>query len=72
VYQADQIRTPLLLVVGDKDSRLMDSVSFYDALRRLDRPVTLVRFPDQSHEIEGPALKVYWNMCLRFFKEHGL
>jgi dipeptidyl aminopeptidase/acylaminoacyl peptidase len=72
VYQADRIRTPLLLVVGDKDRRLMDNVSFYNALRRLDRPVTLVRYPDQNHEIEDPALQDYWNTCLRFFKEHGL
>jgi dipeptidyl aminopeptidase/acylaminoacyl peptidase len=71
VYQADRIRTSLLLVVGDKDQRLLDSVFFYDALRRLNRSVTLARYPDQGHEFGDNALQNYWDMCLKFLKEHG-
>lgn len=72
VYQADRIRTPLLLVIGDKDSRLLDTVMFYDALRRLKHPVMLVRYPDQSHGLGGDVLQDYWSRCLSFFKEHGM
>jgi dipeptidyl aminopeptidase/acylaminoacyl peptidase len=72
VYQADRIYTPLLLFVGDKDTRLLDSVQFYHALRRLNRPVTLVRYPDQSHGVEGDKLQEHWQRCVDFFRLHGV
>ena len=72
VFQANRIHTPLLLAVGDKDTRLPDSVMFYNALRRLARPVTLVRYPDQGHVFEGSSLEDFWNHCLTFLKGHGV
>ena len=72
VYQADRIHTPLLLEVGDKDNFLLQSVLFYNALRRLGRPVTLVRYPDQAHGFQGDALRDHWRRCLQFLKDHGV
>jgi dipeptidyl aminopeptidase/acylaminoacyl peptidase len=72
IYQADRIHTPLLLVIGDKDTRLLDSVLFYNALRRVGRPVTLVRYPDAEHELWGDSLEDFWSRCLLFLKEHGI
>jgi dipeptidyl aminopeptidase/acylaminoacyl peptidase len=72
VYQADRIYTPLLLFVGDKDTRLLDSVHFYHALRRLNRPVTLVRYPDQGHGVPGDKLQEHWQRCVTFFRQYGV
>lgn len=56
IYQADKIVTPLLLVVGEKDTRYNDTVRFYEALHKIGRPVNLVVYPDEGHEISSDAL----------------
>lgn len=70
VYHADEIMTPLLLTVGDKDTgRLLDWIFLYNGLRRLGRNVTLVRYPEEGHVLSGWALKDYWNRMYDFFDD---
>ncbi len=57
VNQVDKIKTPLLLVVGDKDApRYNDTMEFYEALRKAGSPVSLVVYPGEGHGISTPAL----------------
>jgi dipeptidyl aminopeptidase/acylaminoacyl peptidase len=49
---AGKIRTPLMLIVGDKDycTPMTESLQMYNALRLLNSHVQLVVVPDASHE----------------------
>ena len=55
-YEADKIVTPLLLIVGEKDSRYIDTKNFYDALRKVGRPVGPIVYPNEGHEISDTSL----------------
>jgi dipeptidyl aminopeptidase/acylaminoacyl peptidase len=50
-YRADRIRTPLLLIHGDKDEAYHDAQKLFSALRRLDRPVQLATYGGMGHVI---------------------
>ena len=72
-YQADKIRTPLLLVHGDEDATFYDAEKLFSALRRLDREVELAVYHGQGHVIRN------WNQAhaidatrrmLDFFDRH--
>jgi len=71
-YHADKISTPLILTVGEKDTRLDDHQRFYAALKSAGAPETLVVYPGQGHEILDPQmLEEHFNRALAFFKEHS-
>jgi len=54
VYHAGQIKTPLMLVIGDKDeTRYDDNLRFYDALRKAGSPAQLVVYKGEGHEISS-------------------
>jgi len=55
LYQADRIHTPLLLLHGEADTNvpISESEQIFTALRLLDRPVELVRFPGEDHGLRG-------------------
>ncbi|HEX7949477.1 MAG TPA: S9 family peptidase [Candidatus Limnocylindrales bacterium] len=50
---ADAVRTPLLIQHAEKDIRttMGQAEVFFNRLRRLRRPVRLMRVPDESHEL---------------------
>lgn len=50
-YRADKIRTPLLLIHGDKDEAYHDAQKLFSALRRLERPVQLATYGGMGHVI---------------------
>jgi dipeptidyl aminopeptidase/acylaminoacyl peptidase len=69
VFQVDKIVTPLLLVIGEKDTRYDDTMKFYEALRQIGRPVRLVVYPGEGHEISNPALaEQHVRKALEFFE----
>jgi dipeptidyl aminopeptidase/acylaminoacyl peptidase len=58
LYNVEQIRTPLLLTVGDLDvsvSDLLQSERFYAALRRTGNPAVLVRYWGEGHVRSDPG-----------------
>lgn len=70
LYHLDKVKTPLLLVVGDRDQRALDHIYLYQGLRRLEREVKLVRYPEEGHVIlASAALKDYWTRVNEFFDE---
>lgn len=69
VYHVDKIVTPLLLVIGEKDTRLRDTLKFYEALRKAGRPVSLITYPGEGHGITTPALAgQHVRKALEFFR----
>jgi dipeptidyl aminopeptidase/acylaminoacyl peptidase len=69
VYHADKIDTPLLLVIGEKDTRYADTVQFYDSLLKLGKPVTLVVYPGEGHELSTASLAdQHVRRAIRFFR----
>ena len=57
MYRAPRIRAPMLLAIGDEEGIpfIGAAMDMYTALRRLGRPVRLVRYPGQGHGLEGWA-----------------
>ena len=59
IFHAEKIRTPLLLVVGEKDSipnggsRYEDARAFAEALRKAGSPVEFVVYPGEDHGISA-------------------
>jgi dipeptidyl aminopeptidase/acylaminoacyl peptidase len=50
----DRVRTPLMLIEGEADWRtppMAGGEMMFRALKYLRRPVVMVRFPDESHEL---------------------
>lgn len=69
LFQADKITTPLLLIIGDKDSRYEDTLKFYEALRNAGSPVRLTVYPGAGHEIQDAALAgQHVRQALEFFR----
>jgi dipeptidyl aminopeptidase/acylaminoacyl peptidase len=69
IYQVDKITTPLMLVIGEKDTRYNDTMEFNEALRKIGSPVRLVVYAGEGHEISNPALaERHVRMALEFFQ----
>jgi dipeptidyl aminopeptidase/acylaminoacyl peptidase len=51
VFNADRIRTPLLIVRGDLDPIPMNGDALYVALRDLNREVSYVRYANVAHDL---------------------
>lgn len=52
-YRADRIRTPLLIVAGERDTTVPyeESKKLFVALRRMERPAQLAIYPGEGHVI---------------------
>lgn len=55
-YQADKIRTPLLIIHGDADDAYHDGQKLFSALRRLDRTVQFASYKGQGHVVSSWTL----------------
>src|SRR3546814_11677341 len=68
VFQVKNVKTPVLLAVGDTDGEfLLSAIEMYQALRFADKDVTFLRYPDQGHVFEGAALLHLWRREMDFF-----
>jgi dipeptidyl aminopeptidase/acylaminoacyl peptidase len=67
-YQVDKIETPLLLAIGDKDTRFSDTTRFYEALRTVGAPVTFITYPGDGHELSRASTEDYVRRTLDFFR----
>ena|SRR5688572_18383925 len=72
VYQADKIKTPLILAVGEKDVRLADAQRFHEALKKAGAPVTFVTYPNEGHEISNSVTKEeHLRKAIEFFRNNS-
>src|SRR3546814_14460579 len=61
VFQVKNVKTPVLLAVGDTDGEfLLSAIEMYQALRFADKDVTFLRYPEQGTVFEGAALRDLW------------
>ncbi|HEY5387405.1 MAG TPA: prolyl oligopeptidase family serine peptidase, partial [Thermoleophilia bacterium] len=73
---AERIHTPLLILHSEKDLRcaVEQAEHLFVTLRLLKRPVELVRFPEESHELTrsgSPAHRVQrFHIVLEWFDRH--
>jgi len=65
------------LAIGDKDSipgggsRYLDTLAFYDALRKARRPAGLIVYRGQGHEINNDGLiEQHLNKAIDYFRSH--
>lgn len=71
VYDLDRIKVPTLLIAGDQDSfTIEENVEIYNGLRELGRPVQLVRYPGEDHDISDASLEDYWRRVVDYFDLH--
>ena len=71
IYRLDKVKVPVLLVDGDLDGDFfLNTVEVYNGLRALNRDVTFVRYPDQSHVLTGWALHDFLERTMEFFDHH--
>lgn len=77
VKHVDRIQTPLLLMIGDKDSipgggsRYLDTLAFYDALRKAGRSAELIVYRGQGHGIDNDGLtEQHLNKAIDYFRSH--
>src|SRR5207244_11181446 len=71
LYQTRNIRTPLLLVHGDRDPSFNQSLQLFNTLKRLgDRPVVLLEYVGEDHDLEwgdGSAERDFEARTIEFF-----
>jgi hypothetical protein len=71
VYRLNRIKTPMLLAGGDLDGfAILMNNEMYLGLRRLGRDVTMLRYPNQPHALEGKALEDFWTREGAFFSRY--
>jgi len=74
VYHVRNIRTPLLLLHNDKDGAVdfNQGITYYNSIRRLQKPVVLLQYKGENHGLEKPANQKDYAARMREFFDHHL
>ena len=70
---ADSIRTPMLVIHGDKDYRVPigEALALWYALQKRGVPSKFLYFPDENHWVLTPGnSQVWYDAVLAFLDEH--
>jgi dipeptidyl aminopeptidase/acylaminoacyl peptidase len=72
VHVAEQIRAPVLLIHGDRDTEVPteQSLRMQEALRKADRPVELLIIGEGGHGFKGEQDEQAWSAAAKFFSMH--
>jgi dipeptidyl aminopeptidase/acylaminoacyl peptidase len=76
ISYVENVETPALILCGDADYRcpIEQAEQYYVALKRLDKNVQFVRYPEQNHQmlnLGNPNLIIdYWTRTIKFFNEY--
>jgi len=73
VFKANQIKRPLLIGHGDNDQRvkLAEATQITNAMKKANRPVTLVRFSDEGHGfVRRQNTQSYYGVVEVFLKRY--
>jgi dipeptidyl aminopeptidase/acylaminoacyl peptidase len=74
LFWAEQVNTPLLMMNNDKDGAVpwYQGIEFYSALRRLQKPVWLVVYNGEDHNLTQMKNRKDWSIRLHQFFDHYL
>ncbi|MDR1368612.1 MAG: prolyl oligopeptidase family serine peptidase [Dysgonamonadaceae bacterium] len=66
LFQADKIKTPLLLLHGNVDTNVPigESIQMYNALKLLNKTVEFIRVEGENHAIYGYQKRIEWNKTI--------
>lgn len=78
LFNADKIKTPLLLITGDSDTNVPpgESIQLFTALKILGRPVELVMVKGEDHHIVTYSKRIQWHNTImawwdKYLKDQG-
>jgi dipeptidyl aminopeptidase/acylaminoacyl peptidase len=74
IFQADRVRTPLLIIQGDEDYvPIQQGEEFFTALYRHGKRARFVRYWGEGHVLESPAnIRDLWAQIYRWLEENGV
>lgn len=74
VFFADKVETPLLLMHNDKDGAVpwYQSIEYFTALRRLNKPCWMLNYNDDGHNLTRRANQKDLSIRMRQFFDHYL
>lgn len=74
VFFADKVKTPLLLMHNDKDGAVpwWQSIEYFTALRRLDKPVWMAVYNNEDHNLIQRKNRKDWSIRMQQFFDHYL
>jgi dienelactone hydrolase len=74
IFFADKIRTPLMIMHNDKDGAVpwTQSIELFTALRRLEKPVWLINYNDEDHNLVQRKNRKDLSIRLAQFFDHYL
>ena len=74
VFFADKVKTPLLIMHNDKDGAVpwWQSIEYFTALRRLDKPVWMAVYNNEDHNLVQRKNRKDWSIRMQQFFDHYL
>ncbi len=74
VYHVQNVKTPLLLLHNDKDGAVdfTQGVEYYNALRRLKKPVVMVQYKGENHGLSKIENRKDYSVRMMEFFDHYL
>lgn len=71
---AKNVKTPLVIMHNDKDGAVdfTQGVEYYNTLRRLGKPVVMLEYPGENHNLVKPANREDYTVRMKEFFDHYL
>ncbi|HNW71250.1 MAG TPA: prolyl oligopeptidase family serine peptidase [Bacteroidales bacterium] len=74
VFYADKVKTPLLMMNNDNDGAVpwYQGIEFFTSLRRLDKPVWMLNYNGDAHNLEKWPNRIDLSIRMKQFFDHYL
>lgn len=74
LFYAPRVNTPLLIRHDDADEAVpwYQGIEFFLALRRLEKPVWMINYNDEAHNLVRRANRIDWTIRMQQFFDHYL
>ncbi|MCK9612919.1 MAG: prolyl oligopeptidase family serine peptidase [Bacteroidales bacterium] len=74
LFYADKVTTPLLMMNNDNDGAVpwYQGIEFFSALRRLDKPVWMLNYNNDAHNLEKWPNRIDLSIRMKQFFDHYL
>jgi dipeptidyl aminopeptidase/acylaminoacyl peptidase len=74
IFHAHKVKTPLLIMHNDKDNSVdwNQGVEYYNILRRLEKPVVMLQYKGEGHNLQAFPNRLDYCMRVKEFFDHYL